>query len=280
MRQPVIFVKPDTMRSALTPWAAALCGLAALFGIPGIFLFFSRDYTQYLLQDMAISGITNPASMQTWLFINRCVTVLACAGPAVMASGLFLSRRGNPVRGLNMLSGAAHGLLWAQLISGITAAAIFIFRFIRYILICLGDPSGVISIYSMLISEALMVAQAGFLFVMIRRFLNACIDSATSIAYTLATSKLDTRSIPGLASTGFLVLSIVCMCLAVNRMFTVTAVINVVKSYYKLLVATHPGIILESICLVLGSAANYLIFLILRRYKRKTEQALFQSKKS
>jgi len=274
----IIYIKPDTLRSRLAFPAFVLYTLSALLGIPGIVLFFSPDFTQILLQDMVKSGIVNPASQQSWMLVNRCVTVLSCLCPAVMAAGLLISRKVNPVRGLNLLSNAAQGLLWLVYISGGMACLVFVFRFLRYIAANLTHPSGLMAIYSMIISEALMVVQAGFLFVMIRKFLNACIDSATSIAYTLATSKLDTRSIPAFASTGFLILSLVGVYLAADRMFTVTAVMNVVQSYYKLLVSSHPGIILESICLVLGAAANFLMHRILKTYKKKTEQALYKAR--
>ena len=103
-------------------------------------------------------------------------------------------------------------------------------------------------------------------------------DSGASIAYTLATGKLDDRSIPSFAGTGFLVLSIMGMVLAVNRLFTLTVVINVVQSYYKLLVARHPALWAEAICLILGSAANLTMYLYLRRYKKITEQALYEAR--
>ena len=254
--------------------------LAALAGIPGIALFFSPGYTQILLQDMVTSGIANPASQQTWMVVNRAVTLLSCLCPAIMAAGLLITRRISPLRGMNLLSCAAQGLLWLTYITGGAACLLFAYRFIRYIAANLTHPSGLMALYSMVISEALMAVQAVFLFVMIRKFLNACIDSATSIAFTLASSKLDNRSIPGFSSTGFLVLSLVGLCLALDRMLTVTAVMNVVRSYYKILVSDHPGIIMESICLVLGAAANFLTHRILKSYKQKTELALYKARQT
>ena len=274
----IVYVKPDTLRSRLAGPALVLYALAAILGIPGIVLFFSPDYTQVLLQNMARSGITNPASQQSWMLVNRTVTTLSCLCPAVMAAGLLITRKFSPVRGIGLLSAAAQGLLWFVSISGGMACLVFVFRFLRYITANLTHPSGLMAIYSMIVSEALMAVQAAFLFVMIRRFLNACIDSATSIAYTLATSRLDDRSIPGFSSTGFLILAIVGITLAADRMFTVTAVINVVQSYYALLICDHPGIIAESVCLIFGAAANFLMHRILKSYKQKTEQALYKAR--
>lgn len=278
MEDSFIRIDPRSLQSRLTIPCIIFYALAALCGAVGIGLMFSGKYTQVLLQDMALSGITNPASQQTWMGVNRAVTLLSCLCPAIMATGLLLSRGNHPLRGMGLLSRAAQGMLWFVRISGGCACIVFVYRFFRYIAIYLSHPSGLMAIYSMVISEALMGAQAAFLFVMICRHLNVCIDSAASITYTLATSRLDSRSIPGFAATGFLILSIVGIALACNRMFTVTIVVNVVRSYYKLLVSSHPGLILESLCLVLGSAANFMMYRILKKYKQQTERKLFEAR--
>ena len=132
----------------------------------------------------------------------------------------------------------------------------------------------------MIISEALMAAQAVFLFFLIRKFLNCCMDTTSSMTYTLATGKLDDRSIPSLPSTGFLILAIVGIIISINRLFTLTIVVNVVRSYYKLLIAAHPGLWAEAICLILGSVANLMTCSYLRRYKRITEKELYEARRN
>lgn len=252
--------------------------LAAITGIPGVVLLLSPDYTAFLLQDLATGGITDPSSLHSWRIIQGAVSLLACIGPAILAGSLSFTLRGKPVRGLGFLSGAAQITLYGVTISGGLAVPVFLFRFVRFLIVSSRTPDGLMLIYSMLISEALMVTQAAFLFVLIRKFLNCSIDSATSIAYTLATGKADTRSISGFPAVGLTVLSIVGIVLAITRVFTVTIIRTTIASYFKLLVTSHPALIIEAICLLLGAVANLLLAHYLRCYKRNTEQLLFQSR--
>ena len=257
----------------------ALYFLAAVLGIPGIALLFSPDYQNFLIQDLMVSGITNPSSLRSWRLIGAAVTVLAFAGPCLITFGLAVARFRRPARGASLLAAAAQWLLYGLTGAGILAATVFLIRLVRYIVINSSDPRGVMAIYSMLISEALMAVITGFLFFLTRKFLNCCIDSGVSIAYTAATGRTDDRSIPGFAATGFLLLSLVGLILAADRLFTMTIVVNIVKSYYKILIANHPGLWLEAGCLVCGSGANFLMFRYLSRYKKKTEQILYEARK-
>ena len=254
--------------------------LSALLGIPGIILLFSPDYQSFLIRDLMVSGIANPSSLRTWRMLGSGITVLAFAGPCLMAAGLTAARFHRPARGAGLLATAAQWLLWGVTAGGIAAAAVFLIRLVRYIVINSTEPSGVMAIYSMLISESLMAVITVFLFFLTRRFLNCCIDSGTSIAYTAATGKADNRSIPGFTATGFLILGIAGLVLAVDRLLTMTIVVNVVKSYYKILVADHPGLWLEAACLTCGSGANFLMYRYLRRYKKQTEQLLYDARKT
>lgn len=269
-----------TLKSPLIPAAAALYFLATLAGLPGIFLLFNREYTLFLLEDLIAGGISDASSLRSWQMINGAVSILACLGPAFMAASLLIARRGKPVRGLGILSTAAQWLLYGVYASAGLCLVIFVFRFFRFLILNASHPGGIVAIYSMIISEGLMAALAVFLFLLIRKFLNFCMDASASMAYTLATGKLDDRSIPGFPATGFLILAIAGAFIAVNRLFTLTIVVNVVRSYYKLLVASHPGLWAEAICLILGSIAHVLISIYLRRYKKITEHALYEARKN
>lgn len=278
MEKPVILIPTGRLKSPLIPAAALLYFLAALIGIACVILLANPEYRAFLMQDLASVGITDASSLHSFQLINSVITLLACFGPGLMSAGLLISLRGKPVQGTGLLSTAAQWLIYGVNASGCLAVVIFVFRFFRFLIVVGSDARGLVAVYSMIISEALMGAQAVFLFFQIRKFLNCCIDSCTSIAYTLATGKLDDRSIPSFAGTGFLILSVIGMVLAVNRLFTLTAVIRIVHSYYKLVVASHPGLWAEGICLILGSTANFLMYRYLRRYKKQTEQALFEAR--
>lgn len=252
--------------------------LASLLGIPGVILLFSPEYATFLLEDLAAGGITDPSSLRTWRIINVGVSLIACIGPAVLAAGLTLTLRGKPVRGLGIISGTAQVLLYGTSVGGILALILFVYRFVFFLIGAVQSANGVVLIYSMLISEALMVAQAVFLFFLIRKFLNCSIDAAASIAYSRATGKLDSRAISVLPAgflTGLCVLNVF---LALNRLFTVTIVRSTLGSYYDLITATNPGLILEAACLLLGALGNFFLARVLRSYKRQTEQLLFQSR--
>lgn len=280
MEHAAIRIDTQKLKSPIIPAAAVLYLLAALAGIPGIVLLFNREYAQFLAEDLIAGGISDASSLRSWQMINGAVSILACFGPSLMAAGLLVTQRGKPTRGLGILSTAAQWLLYGVYTSGGLCLAIFIFRFIRSLIINGSHPSGIVAIYSMVISEGLMASLAVFLFFLIRKFLNCCLDTTASITYTLVTGKLDDRSIPSLPASGFMILSIVGVFIAVNRLFTLTIVVNVVRSYYKLLVASHPALWTEAICLVLGSIANILIYRYLRRYKKITEQALYEARKN
>lgn len=279
MDKPPVPVPAETFHSPMIPAATIFYVLSAVLGVPGVVLIFDSDYSTLLLQDLITSGISDASSLQSWQSINTAVTLLACFGPCVMSAGMLFTLWGKPVQGLAFLSTSAQWLLWGINASGIAAFIILIFRLVRYTLLCLGHSNGMMMFYSMCIMEMLMVTQAVFLFLLIRKFLNCCIDSSTSIAYTLATDKLDSRSIPSLAATGFLILSVIGIFLALDRLFTVTIVPNYIQSYYKLLMAEHPAQLSEVACLLCGSIANILVSRYLRRYKRSTERALFEARK-
>lgn len=279
MQNQTVSVTPGMFRSALIPVAAVLCALAALLGLPGVVLLFSPDYADFLVRDMVAGGISSAQVLQTWQIINSAVTLIGCVCPGVMAVGLLITLGGKPARGMGMLSNAAQWLRYGVTGAGVIVLCVFVFKFVRYVIVCLGANEGLYLIYAMVISEGLMFVLAWFLFKLTRRFLDCACDSAASIAYTLSTGKLDTVSIPGFTATGFLILSVFCVAYALNQIFTVTIVENYIQSYYKLLVAAHPAQYAAAASFLCSAAASVLLFVCLRRYKRSCERALFDSRK-
>lgn len=272
-------ISRDTFRSPLIRLAALIYGAAFLLGLVGVILLFDSGYASYLIADLVASGIGDASSLRTWQIINSGITVLCCFGPGVLAASLFLVQRGRIVKGLGFLGNIIQGLYWVLTGGGILAALLFVFRFFRYVAFAVTKPNAVMLLYSMIISEALMVVLAGFLFVLTRKFLNASMDTCASITYTLARQKLDNQTIPAFTATGFLLLAIAGLVLALNRLFTLTIVWDSVQSYYKLLTASHPAQIADVICLIFGSVGNFFLYRYLQRYKKITEQALFQAKR-
>lgn len=272
-------ISPDALRSPLASAATGCYVLAFFLGIPGFVLLFDPEYARFLLHDLMASGIADASSLRTWQVINSGLTLLTCFGPGLMAAALLVTLKGKIVKGLGFLGNAFHVCYWALNIGGIFAAGLFVFRFFRFVAYAVTKPNAVMLLYSMIISEGLMLSLAAFLFILIRKFLNCAMDSCASIAYTLAVQKLDDRNIPAFTATGFLLLAIVGLALAVNRFFTLTIIWDSVQSYYKLLTASHPAQIADICCLIIGSIGNFLIYRYLRRYMHITEYARFQANK-
>ena len=272
-------ISADSFRSPLPAAAAGCYALAFFLGIPGCALLFDPEYARFLLVDPVASGIADASSLRTWQFVNSVVTVFTCLSPGFLAAALLLALRGRIVKGLGFLGNCLHILYWTLNIGGGLAAAVFVFRFVRYVAFAVTKPNAVMLLYSMIISEALMLALAVLLFLLARRFLNCAMDTCASMAYTLSAQKLDSQPIPAFTSTGFLLLSIGGIALALNRYFTLTIVWDSVRSYYKLLTASRPAQIADILCLLLGSAGNFLLFRYLRKYMAITEYARFQATK-
>jgi hypothetical protein len=73
---------------------------------------------------------------------------------------------------------------------------------------CIGVNGGAYLLYTMLMSEAIMVVQAFLLYKLLRRFLLCARDCAASIGYTLSAGALDKTTWPGFAPPGLMILGI------------------------------------------------------------------------
>lgn len=268
---------PDLFRSPLIPAAACVYTLAALCGIPGIALFFDSGATALWYREMLSSGITS--GLAAWRLIFMAVNIFACVCPAVMAAGLWLNIQKRYMPGMKLLSSLPQWLLHGTTVTGAIALAYLIFRAVRYIAYCATKNEGLYLLYTTAIPEAVMVAQAWFLWKTLRNFLECFSDTATSITYTLASGKLDSMSTPGFTGTGLLILAVFGMVIAFDRIFTVTIVYDYLAPYYKILAATHWSQYLSGAALFLGAIANILIFCFLRRYNRLHERALYYARK-
>ena len=184
-----------------------------------------------------------------------------------------------PGRGMSLLRKTAQGLLYGLQGGAAVLGMLFVYRFVRFLWINLPHDTGLYAVYPMVISEGLMVSLAYGVFLLLKRFLDACVRSAASISYTRYSGLLDNVSIPGFAATGFLILGILGVICAFERASTLT-IVWALQPYYKLILADHPVLILASVLYILGAAGNILISIFLRRYKRTTERLLFRPLRS
>ncbi len=273
MSQKSIPVTPGQFKSFRITAAAICYTLSALLGIVGVVLLFDAEYAAILAQDHMAGGIQQASSLQTWHWIDTAITLLNFLCPAVMAVGLWLVLRQRFARGMKLIGMLYQGLLWVMYGTSIGALGLFLFRMLRYILVCMGLNEGAYYIYSLLVTEGLMAVQAWLLWLLIRKFLRDGADCAFSIAYTLASGKLDSIPIPSFPSLGLVILGCIQLALAWDKAFTLTLLFK----EYTLLTASHPGQYFASATLVTGAVGNLLLSLYLRKYNRICERTRFQA---
>lgn len=274
-----ITVDIGMFRSKWMPVAACFTVLAAILGLPGVVLLFNPEYAAYLAEELRNSGIASADARVTWQVINTATTVLGLVCPGILAAALVISLRGRPDKGMGFLCTASQGMVYVINGAGIVILAILIFRVLRYVLSCLTVDTGIYLIYSMLVSEGILVVAVWFLFVKLRRFVNCVCDSAASMALTLSCGKVDTVPIPALTATGFLVLGIVCILIGLDRLVTLTVVQDVDQAYYALLPVGNPVQILEGISFLCSGCADLLISRYVRRYKRICERVIYERRR-
>lgn len=280
MKKRTVPIDTAVFRSALIPAVAVFAVLAALLGIFGVVLLFNPEFSRYLLADMVAGGITSSDALSTWTTINTAITILSFLCPVILSVGLIMIQKGCHVQGTGVLYTAAQWMVRILDVVGLLVLGILIWRVCRYLLSCLRINEGIYLLYTMLISEALMVVLVVFLFFKLRSFLNDVCDTAASMGYTLSSGKVDSVPFPGSAATGFLLLGILCAVLSVDRLFTLTIVEEYLHSYYKLLIAHHPGQILAAACLMANGCADFLLGIYLRRYKRLCDRVRMEAGKN
>ena len=278
MKNQPVSVSPIQFASPLIPVAAILSGLASVAGLGSVLLLLDPSALNALVYDLFRGGVTDASALQTWKIIHVALTLSVFLFPTIMAVSLFLTLRVRPDRGLNLLYTATHWSVCLLNALGILLVIIFVFKASAYAIACLSTNGGIYQLYAMVISEALMVVLACVLFFNLRRFLNCVCDSAASISYTLLNGKLDTVSIPGFTSTGFLILAIFDLIFAWDRLFTMVVSGSGSQAYYKFLLADHPIHLLSAAALLFSAGANVLLFIYLRNYKSTCERLLYRSR--
>jgi len=272
-------VDPARFRSALVPAAAVLYALAGICGLGGVALLADPGSRAALTEDIVLSGILDQSARSSWQLIHTVIGCLAFLCPALLSVGLTITLKGPVHKGMTLLHGLAKGLHLGVAASGAAALALLIFRLGRYILMCLSVNEGAYLIYTLLMSEAIMVAQAYLLHRLLRRFLRDARECAASIGYTLSAGALDSTTYPGFVSTGMLILGIVCMVIAADRFLTLTIVDSFPADYYAVLLTKDLIQIFTGSALLLGGAGNILLSAYIRRFKRIAERMIYNRRK-
>ena len=279
MSRETIPVDLKIFRSRLTVPATVCYALAAVCGLIGAALLLDPGSRAALTEDVILSGILERSAISTWELIHGSVGILAFLCPALLAIGMGLTLKGQVHKGMTLLHGLAKGLHIAAAVTGAMALALLIFRLGRYILMCFGVNGGAYLLYTMVMSEAIMVVQAFLLYKLLRRFLLCARECAASIGYTLSAGALDGTTWPAFAATGLLILGIVCIILSADRLFTLTIVDAFPADYYAVLVTEDPIQIFTGCALLLGGIGDILLSIYIRRAKRTAERIIYDHRK-
>lgn len=262
-------------RSPLAPAAAIFLALGAVLGLGSVLSLLDPGYLAALTEKILRSGIRTASALNAWRLIHIVICFLCFLCPAVTVLGMFRVSRGEYARGLNFLADAAKWLRMAVHISAAAALAMFLFRAGRYLLGLIGRGDWLYQLFASFVMEGLMVVQAVFLYRLICRFLEDCEGCAASMGYSLSSGKVDSGAIPAFAATGLLILGIVCICLSVDRLVTMTIASDGFKQYYKFLLASHPGQWCAAGTLLLGGIGDILLSRYVKFYSRTAERAVF-----
>ena len=279
MNQQIITVEKNTFKSVLVPIVAVLFVAAAVCGALAVATLFDPASIPAILHDMELSQIYDAAAQRTWLVVYIVTTTVNFIGTLVLSLGIFAVLFGQHHRGMDLLYYSAKVALPLVTVSGAALLPYFIYRAVRYVTIYMnfGIENAMVPIYSMVLSEGLMLALSWFAFVKLRRFLNCSMDAAASIGYTLASGNLKAPSIPGFAATGFLVLGVFDVFMAMDRFFTfIHRQINYVD-HFSYPFTTDPVQFLSGLSFAFAALGSILLYFYLRGYKNKSERLLIRS---
>lgn len=276
MNRQTISVDKSTFRSPLTPIAAAAFAAAALCGALALTALLLPGSISAIISDMELGQIYDRNAQRTWLVIYIAVTAVNFLGSAVLSLGMFQIRRGKDYEGTELLYKSADWALKGVNISGAVVLPYFIFRFVRYLVRYVGVNGSLVALFSMVLMESLMGAQALFLFLKLRRFLNCSMDAAASIGCTFCSGKLKEPSIPGFSASGFLVLGLFDIGIALDRFFTFVHIQKNLSVTYKFPLTTDLVQILSGASFAFAAVGSILLFLYLRGYKNKSERLLIR----
>lgn len=279
MNQQIVSVEKETFRSPLVPIVTVLFAAAAVCGVLAIGSLLHPASIPAILHDMELGQIYDRSAQQTWLVIYIAVTVVNCIGTLLLSLGMFLVLLGRDYQGTNLLYHSARWALVGVNVSGAAVVPYVIYRAVRYIVIYMnfGIANAMVPLYSMVLSEGLMLALSWFQFVKLRRFLNCSMDAAASIGYTLASGNLKAPSIPGFSASGFLVFGLFDTAIAMDRFFTfVIRKINYID-HFSFPLTTDPVQFLSGLSFAFAALGSFLLYYYLRDYKNKSERLLIRS---
>jgi hypothetical protein len=234
----------------------------------------TQESVSALVKDLYAGGISDRSALATWRFILVAMTGIGFVWSAILAGCLTAMCRNRPGQGLLALSTAGEWTLHGLRASGVLILLYLIYRIVRYVIASLNINEWAYLLYAMLVSEALMIFLAAMLFAFLCRFCNSLADTAASLARAVTGGTMGSGIIHWMTPSGFVLLGILNLVMAMDRLFTVT--IDQKARRYVLLIADHPLLILSGILFVCATATCGLLAAYLFTKKRRFERLLFQ----
>ena len=267
MNKKSVIVPEGTFRSKLTAIASALFAGATLAGIASILSAFA-DLSHFhetaapegikaalvvlhgLLTDAPVEKQVN----MTFAILLGISILLGTLFSAALAVGIFRMQRGKAASGAQLIARGAKILFYATTVIGIGAAPLFAIRFVTYVMMYLSAGSkGLIFMLTGVATELVLGVFATLIILKLRRFFDSVGDCALSISRTLTTGVLNAPTISMTPAIGALLLGIACVLIALGCASVITA----------------------AMFLLIG-AADILLFVYLRTYKRSSEYLLYK----
>ena len=240
---------PGMFRNILAPLSAVFLGTGALLGLGSVLYLLDGSYLNALTEKILISGIRTASALSVWRAMHILISLISTFCPALVVFCMIRAFRGQAARGMNLLSGVSHGLLFLLRILGWLAIGLFVLRFTRYVIS---------------ISHRLLC-----------RFLDEAEGCTASIGYTLSSGYLDPVAIPAYVSGGLTLLGILGLVLTADRLVTMTIGYDGYKQFYQFVWSVHPGQWLCAGSLFFGALGDFFLGAYLRFYKRMSERAVF-----
>lgn len=201
------------LRSPLLVIAALLLNAAVALAIPGVAALFNQQRTEYVLAILALDYV-DPAICHTWLNIWRLIQILLLVLPLPAAVGLWMcvsdaccrdEERAVPPLSVRYFSGMVRVTRVVLWVISLLLAAVFLFRFVRYIVINAPTLGGILFILLMLLLEGIFGAVVAVFLVIVLRCMNGVVNMMDTIRYNMTLGTCESYGL-GAAPSALLIL--------------------------------------------------------------------------
>ena len=211
------------LRSPLLVISALFLTAAVAFSLPGIIALWDREHSEYVLAILALDYVDS-AICHTWLNVWRLIQILILVLPLPTAVGLWLcvvdarckdEDRPMPplsVRYFSRMVTVVRVVLW---VVSLILAAVFLFRFIRYIVVNAPTLGGILFILLMLLLEGIFGAVTAVFLVIVIRCMNGVVEMMDTIRYNMTLGTCESYGLGAAPSALLILLGVAAIALCV-----------------------------------------------------------------